>query len=140
MNWRPRYLVLHHSAGAETPEQLAKQGKYHHVVNGQGVPRLVTSVPIDRATTFAVGGANSQCYSLCVTGNFEIQQTSVELLRFLANIFAARCRAWELPPERIVSHGWIGRNVAIPRYSTQCCGRHLEAQLAYLRASVVRYL
>ena len=140
MNFRPRYLVLHHSAGAETPEQLAKQGKYHHCVNGQGQPRLITSVPIDRATTFAVRGANSQCYSLCVTGNFEIQTTSAELLRFLTQIFAARCKAWDLPPERIVSHGWIGRNVAVPRYSTQCCGKHLEAQLAYLRASVARYL
>lgn len=140
MTFRPTYLVLHHSAGSETPEQLARQMKYHHVVNGTGVPRLVPSVPIDRRTTFAVGGANSICYSVCVTGNFEVHDTSLELLRFLTQIFAARCKAWNLKPDAIVSHGWIGRTIAVPRYSTQCCGRHLEAQLAYIRGSVARYL
>lgn len=141
MVWVPKYIVVHHSAGNESLEQLARLRYYHHCVADEpGGPRLLTSVPIDRPTVHAVADGNSICYSLCVAGNFENEQPSLELLRFLVQILASRARAWNVPTDRIVSHGWFGRKIARPRYVTACCGRHLEAQLAYLRGRVGQYL
>ena len=140
--YKPDYIVIHHSAGNETLSALAAEKKYHFVVH-QAADGSVTwrqSVPCDMASGYAVGGFNSRSCSICVIGNFNERKPSSACLDLLVQICAARCRAWGIPASRIVSHGFVGRNLVSVRYSTECCGRNLEAQLRGLQDRVARYL
>lgn len=141
--WKPKSLILHHSGESGSPESIAALGYYHIVVSDdQPGPRQLMSVPNDRPSSHAVGGYNSVSWSLCVVGNYKYRRPSDKLLPYLIQIFAARAKAYGVHPEHIYSHGYVGRHLVAfgARYSTECCGTHLEALLPAIRAGVARYL
>ena len=145
MTFRPDCLVLHHSAGGGTLEALAAKRFYHLCIEDAELdagPRLLVSVPGDRASTYATGGYNSRAVAICVLGNFEFRQPSPLLLPYLVQVFAARLKHYQIHPDRIFTHGYVGKVLVAPnnRYVTACCGKNLAPLVPLLRQAVRRYL
>lgn len=144
--FQPEYIVIHHTAGPNTRshfDQVVKDKKYHLVVFDSKQPYqkpiFAVSVPNDQPTTFAVGGYNSKSFSIAVVGNYNEIHPSPLLLWTLVQILVFKCLAFDISPDKIISHGQLA-NLKKLGYSTACCGTHLQNKLKTLQNDVKKYL
>jgi len=145
-DYRPDYIVVHHSVTAPGTGQYIKGlGHYHIVLDkipDKGEVDLYVSVPENQASPYGVAHFNSRSFSVCLVGNYETHVPSEAMLKKLIQVLVAKCKHFNISPANIVGHGYAGRAL-VPihlHYSTQCPGKHVVARLDGVRRAVADYL
>lgn len=137
-----KYTVIHHSV--TSPGTGHRLTDYHLVLDlVDGKVKLYEHKLPYEITRHAVGLANSQCYSVCVVGNFQVNKVPDLLFDALVQALAIKCQKSEISRD-IRGHYHIGRIVRSDKYpfgyNTACPGQHMIARLPELRIRVARYL
>lgn len=132
-----KYTVIHHSVTDSFVPSLKK--KYHLILYKKGNSvSVIQGVPDHISTTFAVGGANSICYSVCLVGNFESLKPDSDLVFHLVQALVVKIKSG-FAPLNITGHSQVGMSLPRP-YFTQCPGQHLIALFPHIRSEVKKRL
>lgn len=129
---KKQYLVIHHTVGPAPTDN-----RYHALIHPDGSWRHCLDIHAAGAATY---GSNSCTINIALVGNFEETKPTKQAIDRLVQVLCAWTRKTGISSSNIVSHGWIGQNLAnAPRYGTACCGRHLISELESIRKRVDAY-
>lgn len=144
-----QYLVYHHTAGnlTQTPLEIDAEersgGKYsfipyNYLVDHEG--NIYEGRPLQFLSA-ATYGANSLSVAVCAIGNYEAADAgytgppSAALISGLTDIGVYLHQ--QIPSIELTTwHNWIGENVAVPHYSTACCGSELIKQIPSIKEAI----
>lgn len=149
--WKPRYIVLHHSATEDNAEaeDLLSFARYHIETNGWpycGYDWVVESfggrVVAQEArpsglVAYAAKGFNRNSIHVCVAGNFDLAKPSLEKWRCAVDLCKKISVTYAIKPENIIGHRTTYDILGVPREKT-CPGKYFKME--DFRANVVNLL
>ena len=139
-------IVIHHSAGEsggadrfdEWHREKGWDGLGYHFVIGNGTDTASGQVEVGPRWVAQKHGAhcktdddyfNQHGIGICLVGIFEKHRPGKHQLESLRQLVAFLCRTYDIPPERVYTHGGVTGQ-------THCPGKHFDVKT--LRKSIAR--
>jgi len=144
---KPKYLVIHHSAGNPnaTIEDIRKMHiakgwsdiGYHKVIEADGDVKQGRNDAVIGAQAF---GANAVSLGLLVVGDFMKKEPKPIQITALIQVLAVLCKRHKLSVDKIIGHRDVSKLFNVPEGATACPGDKLYTLLPMIREKVKKYL
>lgn len=147
MEYRPKYIIVHHSAAAAPMPQFDSINKwhkdrdfplstlgyfvgYHRVIEADGTVRIAR---LDTERDCDSFGHNYDSLSVCLAGNLDLNEPTVAQVNALGALLSHWCTLWGLEAEEVFPHRRFN--------PTSCYGAKVSdnwARLVYLKHEILR--
>lgn len=151
-NW---YIVIHHTG--DNPSITMEQEKisqitsgrfndiaYHKYIEKNGQVKQGRPDTVKNGANY---GLNSNSFSVCMAGNFDIKdekekpcKPTQEQLHSLIQVVATLCNRHEIPVENIIGHNEVARISKDPSNATACPGRYFIPDIPKIIEQVKKYI